>query len=71
MPIGYSKSHIEKVLLENFNYQIEDEHDNDYKHYRYNPQHTYWVIDLSRNAIIMRHVTLAALAKTLKDEGYY
>lgn len=71
MPIGYSKSHIEKVLLEIFNYQIEDEHDNDYKHYRYNPLHTYRVIDLSRNAIIMRHVTLAALAKTLKDEGYY
>lgn len=71
MPIGYSKSHIEKILLETFNYKMQDEHDNDYKHYRYNPLHTYRIIDLDTNTIIMQHVTLKALAQILKEYGYY
>lgn len=71
MPIGYSKAHIEKVLREQYNYRLEDERGGDYKAYRYNPLHTYRVIDEDSNSIIMSHVTLEALANVLKEQGDY
>jgi streptomycin 6-kinase len=71
MPVGYSKSHIDKVLKEQYHYRLEDERGNDYKAYRYNPLHTYRVIDMDRNAIIMQHITLEALANVLKEQGDY
>lgn len=70
MAQGFSKSHIEKILWDTYELYLIDEHAWEYKGYRYRRYHTYMVVDASEN-VIMRGITLKALADYLKAEGEY
>ena len=60
MAEGFSKAHIEKVLWDAYGLYLIDEHEGEYKAYRYIQYHTYKVVNES-GTVLARHITLKAL----------
>lgn len=66
----YSKKRIETRLAVLYGLHLQDEHDGEYKHSRYNHYREYSVLD-SDNNIIMQHITLQALGDFLNAKNEY